>query len=96
MIRNGTLTSYPQINRRIEPNFTVLLHNSLKNKIMIVLQQFSGSLLNVLLDKVNYECGLLEGQFVTGLESKFHMPTPKYESKPFGNRTESAMNLQEM
>ena len=90
MIRNGTLTSYPQINRRIEPNF------SLENKIMIVLQQFSGSLLNVLLDKVNYECGLLEGQFVTGVESKFHIPTRKCESKPFGNRTESAMNSQEM
>ena len=96
MIRNGTLTSYPQINRRIEPNFTVLLHNSLKNKIMIVLQQFSGSLLNVLLDKVNYECGLLEGQFVTGLKSKFHMQTPKCESKLFGNRIDSAVNFQRM
>ena len=97
MLRNGTLTSYPQINRLIKPNFRMLLHSSPKNKIMKALhQQFSGSLLpNVLLDKVNYECGLLEGQFVTGLESKFHIPTP-CEPKPFGNRTESVMNFQEM
>ena len=60
----------------------MLLHNSPQNKLMKVLQYFSGSLLpNVLLDKENYECGLLEGQFVTGLESKFHIPTPKLESK---------------
>ena len=59
-------------------------------------QQFSGSLLpNVLLDKLNYECGLLEGQFVTGLQPKLHIPTP-CESKPFGNRTETVMNFQEM
>ena len=64
MVRNGTLTSYPQINRLIEPNFRMLLHNEMK----ALYQQFSGSLLpNVLLDKLNYECGLLEGQFVTGL-----------------------------
>ena len=63
---------------------------------MKVLQYFSGSLLpNVLLDKENYECGLLEGQFVPGLESTFHIPTPKLESKVFGNRTESVMNFQE-
>ena len=51
---------------------------------MKVLQQFPGNLLpNVLLGKVNYECGLLERQFVTGLESKFDIPTPKCESKLF-------------
>ena len=70
MLQNGTLTSCPQINLQL------LLHNSPKNKIKKVLQHFSGSLLpNILLDKVSYECGLLEGQFVTGLESKFHTPT---------------------
>ena len=64
---------------------------------MKALQQSSGSLLpNVLLGKVNYECGLLEGQFVPCLESKFHIPTPKTEYKLFGNRTESGMNFQEM
>ena len=64
MVRNGTLTSYPQINRLIEPNFRMLLHNEMK----ALHQQFSRSVLpNVLLDKLNYECGLLEGQFVTSL-----------------------------
>ena len=97
MLRNGAITSYPQINRGIKPNFPLLLHNSSKNKIMKVLQQFPGILLyNVLLDTVNYKCGILEAQFVTGLESKFHIPTPKCESKLFGNRTESVMNFQEM
>ena len=72
MLRNGAITSYPQINRGIKPNFPLLL------------------------DTVNYKCGILEAQFVTGLESKFHIPTPKCESKLFGNRTESVMNFQEM
>ena len=64
---------------------------------MKVLQQFPGSLLhNVFLDKVSYECGLLGRQFDTSLESKFHIPTPKCESKLSGNRTESVMNFQEM
>ena len=64
--------------------------------MMKVHQQFSGSLLhNVLLDKVNYKYDILEGQF-TDLESKFHLPTPKCESKLFGNRAESVINFQEM
>ena len=56
---------------------------------MKLLQQFPGSLLHkVLLDRVNLkEFGLLEGQFVTSLESKFHTPTPRCESKLFGNKT---------
>ena len=45
---------------------------------MEALQQFSGRLLpNIILDKVNYVCALLEGQIVNGLESKFHIATPK-------------------
>ena len=64
---------------------------------MKILQQLPGSpLADVLLEKVGYECGLQEGQFVTGFQSKFHRPTQKCESKLFGNRTESVMNLQEM
>ena len=64
---------------------------------MKLLQHFSESLLpNILLDKVNYESSLLEGQLVTSLESKFHIPTPKFESQLFGNRTEYVMNFQEM
>ena len=60
---------------------------------MKALQQFPGSLLyNVLWDKVNYECDLLKGQFVTSVGSKFHILNPKCESKLFGNRTESVMN----
>ena len=63
-----------------------------------MLQHLTGQSLlpNVLQDKVNFECSLLEGQFVTVLESKFHTPTPKYESKLLGNRTDSVMNFQEM
>ena len=60
---------------------------------MKALQQFPGSLLyNVLWDKVNYECDLLKGPFVTSVGSKFHILNPKCESKLFGNRTESVMN----
>ena len=44
MLRNGVLTSYPQINRWIKSNFTLLLDNSPKNKIMKVLQWFPGNL----------------------------------------------------
>ena len=55
---------------------------------MKAIQQFLGGLPpNVLLDKVNYECGVLEGQFFSSLESKFHIRPPKCESKLFGNRT---------
>ena len=50
-------------------------------------------LADVLLEKVHYECGLQEGQYLSGFELKFHIPTPKCESKLFGNRTESVMNL---
>ena len=61
MLKDGTLTSYLQINRWTEPNFTVLFNNSLKKRIMDALQQFSGRLLaDIPLDKVNYECALLE------------------------------------